>query len=215
MVSSFCYSLVNKLREPVDNFFEKCENVYYRSKDEITTTKGKVMIAAGLGFGMYFYQFNTSLAAKTINALGFPPTRPDPFGDVRVSSLALSSPFACLIGPVIEEIFFRGGVQEDLCNKLERVYKNKGFSDYMSNAASRVTSLFCTSAIFAGVHLLNAPFAENQSTVYAQTIIAASAGLIIGLAKEFSGELSLPIGIHVGNNIAAWANNIHYSMSRA
>lgn len=37
-------------------------------------------------------------------------------------------------------------------------------------------------------------------------------GLMFGLAKELSGGLSLPIGMHVGNNTLAWAVSIGSSL---
>lgn len=206
----------NSLIKPIYNFFERCENLSHKSIDEVTTTKGKIKIAAGLGFGIFLYQFNTLLLPKIIKVLDLSQTLPDPFGDQNISLLALLSPIACLIGPIVEEIAFRGGIQETLCDKFGQIfYKHRGVSDYMNDVASRATSLFFTSIIFAGVHLLNALFTENRSAVYSQTVISLWGGLILGTTKELSGGLLLPIGIHVGNNIAAWATNIQYAWSRA
>lgn len=215
MTLNFSCLKINNINKYIDTLIQSFGGTSLRTKNKMTTTKGKVMLAAGLAFGVCYYQFNNFFIPKTMHALGLSYTRCEPLGEMSLPVVALYSPLVCLAGPLWEEIAFRGVVQKGLCNKLSHYYKNKGFSDPIIHLASRVTSIFLTSLFFAAMHLQNLPLAKDSASVYLQTAVAFKAGLIMGLAKELSGGLSLPIGIHIGNNTAAWINTAQYAWLRS
>jgi membrane protease YdiL (CAAX protease family) len=108
---------------------------------------------------------------------------------------------------------FRGDLQGALKDKLHSFYENIGFSNPDATIASRVTSVFFTSVIFGLLHFTNAiMFWCNPILFLPQVVAATTMGLMFSLAKEFSGELHMPIGMHIGNNTIAWAHCLKASL---
>lgn len=55
------------------------------------------------------------------------------------------------------------------------------------------------------MHFSNAlVFWCNPILFLPQVVAATIMGLMFGLAKEFTGDLYMPIGMHMGNNTLAW-----------
>lgn len=173
-------------------------------KEVVTSHIGQGVIGFGLGVGAH--KIYEPLTERIIKALGLSAANlPNPFSGFGLGSKILLAPFICVIGPILEEKIFRGDLQDLLKDKLKSFYTNRGFSDSAANTAARVTSVFFSSIIFGVIHFSNALcFWCNPVLFLPQVIAATLMGFIFGFAKEFSGELSLPIGMHIGNNTLAW-----------
>jgi membrane protease YdiL (CAAX protease family) len=173
-------------------------------KDAMTSPIGQGVVGFGLGLGMY--QIYAPLTQKIITFLGTSTNFSDPFSDLGLVSKILLSPLVCIVGPVIEEISFRELLQGVLKDKLNTFYISLNFSDSAANTASRVTSVFFASVIFGLIHFSNAlVFWCNPVLFLPQVVASTIMGLLFSLAREFSGELHMPIGMHIGNNTLAWA----------
>jgi len=180
-------------------------------KDAVTSPVGQGVIGFGLGVGVH--KIYGPLTEKIVKLLGVSTILPDPFSGLGLGCKILLTPFICVIGPILEEKMFRGDLQGALKNKLNSFYVNLGLSDSDANTASRVTSVFFASVIFGLIHFTNAiVFWCNPVLFLPQVVAATIMGLVFGLAKEFSGELHMPIGMHIGNNSLAWAQYIKASL---
>ncbi len=87
------------------------------------------------------------------------------------------------LGPLSEELLFRGGVQTDFANIMQQECKNR-FSTYLP--------LILSALIFAIIHL-------NPAQMPAAFIL----GFVLGFAYWWTGSLLAPICIHVFNNALA------------
>ncbi len=180
-------------------------------KDAVTSPVGQGVIGFGLGTGVH--KIYGSLTEKTVKLLGVSTILPNPFTGLCLGFKILLIPFVCVIGPIEEEKMFRGDFQEDVKNKLNSFYVDLGLSDSDANTAARVTSIFFASVIFGLIHFSNAiVFWCNPVLFLPQVVAATIMGLVFGLAKEFSGELHMPIGMHIGNNSLVWAQYIKASL---
>jgi membrane protease YdiL (CAAX protease family) len=123
------------------------------------------------------------------------------------------SPFICVIGPVFEELLFRGGLQDLLKVHLNSFYVKVGFSHSAAKLASRITSIFFSSVIFGLFHFTNALVFWCNPIIFVPQVVATTVmGLLFGLAKELTGKLHLPVGMHIGNNTLAWTAVIKSSL---
>lgn len=87
------------------------------------------------------------------------------------------------LGPLSEELLFRGGVQTDFTNIMQQECKNR-FSTYLP--------LILSALIFAIIHL-------NPAQMPAAFIL----GFVLGFAYWWTGSLLAPVCIHVFNNALA------------
>ena len=177
-------------------------------KDIVTSPLGQTVIGFGLGMGAH--RIYGPLTEKIVKALGVSAILPDPFRDLHLPYKIFLAPFVCVLGPILEEKMFRGDLQETLKDKFEFFYLNRGFSYSAANTAARVTSVLFGSIIFGLIHFTNAiVFWCNPVLFLPQVVAATIMGLIFGLAKELSGELDMPVAMHVGNNTLAWAHYMY------
>jgi len=146
-----------------------------------------------------------SLKVKILNILGA-ENLPSPYLTMSTNHFIVMTPLILLISPIIEEIIFRGNLQETLRSELESFYANRFFSRFENaTIAARVSSVFLTSVIFGLVHFGNAAeFWTNPTHFLSQVIYATAIGLLFSSAKDLSGGLSMPIGMHLTNNFMAW-----------
>ena len=180
-------------------------------KDAVTSPVGQGVIGFGLGVGAH--KIYGPLTDKIVKFLGVSTILPDPFSGLGLDCKILLTPFICVLGPILEEKIFRGDLQGMLKDKLKSFYVNRGFSDSGANTAARVTSVFFASVVFGFIHFTNAiVFWCNPVLFLPQVVSTTIMGLIFGLAKEFSGELHMPFGMHIGNNTLAWAHYIKASL---
>lgn len=179
-------------------------------QDFVTSPIGKGMIGFGLGLGMHLAY--GPITERILTALGYTISESgaaDPFMSMGLPSKIILMPLICIIGPVMEELQFRGGLQGYIKEALESFYRERGLSDSSANMAARVSSVFFSSIIFGLVHFTNAiVFWCNPVLFLPQVIAATVMGVIFGLAKELTGDLAMPIGMHIGNNTLAWANMV-------
>lgn len=198
---------------PANSFIDGLHSFGAAAGETLNTTAQKIkkfvaspagQMIIGLGVGVCMHAVYGPLTSKVVQLFGFSAMPPDPFNGLGSVSKVLLSPFICVLGPIMEELEFRGGLQGIIKDKLESFYVNLGFSDSAANIAARVTSVFFTSIIFGLVHFSNAlVFWCNPVLFLPQVIAATIMGLMLGLAKEFSGDVYMPIGMHIGNNTIA------------
>lgn len=189
------YSFGESIRESIDTTAQEIKNF-------VASPAGQMII--GLGVGVCLHAVYGPLTERVVHLFGISAIPPDPFNRLGNVTKVLLSPVICVIGPVIEEVEFRGKLQGMIKDTLESLYVHLGCSDSTATLAARVTSLFFTAIIFGIVHFSNAlVFWCNPVLFLPQVIAATIMGLIFGLAKEFSGDISMPIGMHIGNNTIA------------
>jgi membrane protease YdiL (CAAX protease family) len=182
-------------------------------KDAVTSPFGQLVV--GFGLGLCLHKIVMPPTVTILKFFGMSESSFDqiPFRGLSLASKVILIPYACIIGPIAEEIAFRDEVPKDLKEKLTPFYMNLGLSDSDANTVSRVTSVFFASLIFGSYHFLNAiPFCCNPVLFLPQVVFATIYGLIFGLSKELSGQLILPIGIHIGNNTLASILSIKASL---
>ncbi|HVL57253.1 MAG TPA: JDVT-CTERM system glutamic-type intramembrane protease [Burkholderiaceae bacterium] len=100
-------------------------------------------------------------------------------------------PLQLLLAPVWEEVLFRGLLQGRLGRWRAGAARWKGIT--LANAL--------TGAVFAAAHLLAHPPA------LAPGFFAVS--LLLGIARERSGGLALPIALHAAFNLLGWIALAH------
>jgi uncharacterized protein len=96
-------------------------------------------------------------------------------------------PLQLVFAPVWEEVLFRGLLQGRL-GRLRFVGSLRWYGITLANAL--------TSVVFCAAHLLAHP------PVLAPGFFAVS--LLLGIARERSGGLALPIALHAGFNLLGW-----------
>lgn len=99
---------------------------------------------------------------------------------------------------------YKEGFQGALKDKLKLFYLNRDFSVSNANIASRVTSIFFTSIISIFIALW-----ENLG-IFFPVLIADI--VMLGLAKESTGELHMPNGMHLGFNYLLWTDCLKQSL---
>jgi len=180
--------------------------------------------AIGFGLGLQMYKFYGPLTEKTIRYLGkmpasllLPFVQPskwmmasvlsDPFMGLGLTTKILISPIVCVIGPILEETGFRGFLDRSLKDNTYTFYALKlGLSESIAEIASRISVVVISPIVFGLVHLTNALlFWCNPMLFLPQVIATIIMGVLFSLAREFTGDLYLPIGMHIGNNTLAWS----------
>lgn len=160
----------------------------------------------GFGFGLVAHRFYAPLTSKILKLLGR-ERQSDPFHHLSPTYKILAAPFICVIGPIIEEQFFRGDLHKAIKDKCKSFYRNQGYSHADMNHAARITAVFFSSIIFGIVHFSNAIVFRCHPIFFLPQVIAATImGIMFSMAREFSGKLDMPIGMHIGNNVLAWVN---------
>jgi membrane protease YdiL (CAAX protease family) len=179
-------------------------------QDFIGSPIGQGMIGFGLGLGMHLVY--GPITERILTAMGYVVSdsgAADPFMSMGLPSKILLMPLICILGPIQEELGFRGGLQGFFKEAFESFYLDRGLQDSSAKMAARVTSVFVTSVIFGLVHFSNAIIFWCNPVLFLPQVIAATImGLVFGLAKEMTGDLAMPIGMHIGNNTLAWANMV-------
>lgn len=174
-------------------------------KELISSKIGQIII--GLAIGAALCLIYAPLTDKIIQLMGGSSSMPDPFADMGMVKSVLLTPFVCVIGPILEEVQFRGMLQSGLNKIFESLFLDWRISDKQADLLARVTSVFFTSVIFGLVHFTNAIVFQCNPILFLPQVVAATLmGLLFGVAKEVTGSLELPSAMHIGNNTLAWAN---------
>lgn len=183
-----------------------CSSTTQKVIDFVKSPAGQVIV--GLGIGVCLHKIYSPLTERALKAMGFTVGNvPDPFMEMSLSSKIMLGPLICIVGPIAEEFEFRLLLQDFLTYTFQSLYERAGMSNSTANITARITSIFLTSVVFGLVHFSNAlVFWCNPVLFLPQVIAATMMGLVFSLAKEFSGELYLPCGMHIGNNTLAWAH---------
>ena len=190
------YSLVdNIIKTGIQKNNSKNQEI---KKKRVVSLVFQLIIGATLGVKMY--RVYSPLAKKILTAVGIEKS-PDPFEKLNLVSKIFLAPSVCILVPCFEEIVFRGAIQKIFKDKFEPLYANLGCATFVANITARVTSVFFTSLIFGIYHFSNViTFRCSPVSFFPQVVSATISGLILGLAKELSGSLAIPIGMHIGNN---------------
>ena len=165
----------------------------------------------GFQLGLFTPMVYGPLTEKIVEVLGVSAKifTENPFKVMDLGSKILVAPLICLIGPVMEEVFFRGSLQDSLKSAFRNYYGQGDLSESMVDIAARVTAVFFSSIIFGLIHFTNAlMFWCNPILFLPQVVAATLLGLIFGFVKEVSGDLHMPIGMHIGNNTLAWTMSL-------
>lgn len=185
--------------------------VTQKIKDAASSCFGQGIIGFVLGTGAH--KIYMPLTDKIIKFLGVSTILSDPFNGLALNYKILASPLVCVVAPVLEEQMFRGDLQGMLKDKFKSFYLDKGYSDSVANTAAGVSSVFFASIAFGLMHFTNAIVFWCHPVAFVLQVVAATLmGIVFGLAKEFSGQLHMPLGMHIGNNTVAWANYIKGSL---
>lgn len=88
--------------------------------------------------------------------------------------------FVVLLGPLVEEIFFRGFLQSAIFQLLENKSWAKG------------GTIFLSALIFAGAHFLLVPL-----------LGLFALGLLLGYVRHRTDRIGMAVGIHIGFNFAS------------
>ena len=91
-----------------------------------------------------------------------------------------------LIGPIIEEILFRGYMQTALLRRFRALYV-----------------IPFVAVVFAVFHLSILQFGDSFSDFPGHVAI----GLLFGISRHLSGSIYVPIGLHIYNNAIATATD--------
>lgn len=181
-------------------------DIIHKVQDFVTSPMGQGAI--GFGLGLQMHRVYGPITAKILTALDFAVSA-DPFMSIGLPLKILLTPLICIIHPLMEELEFREILQGYLKQALEAFYINHNLSNSSAQMAIRVSAVFLTSVIFGLVHFANAlVFWCNPVLFVPQVIAATIMGMIFGLAKEMTGNLEMPIGMHIGNNTLAWAHMV-------
>lgn len=138
-----------------------------------------------LGAALQAALFATMLALGWIEVLGRMAFN-DSYPSFAAALLAAAG--ACIGVGISEELFTRGYQLRNLAEGLNR--------PRIGPRGSLTLALLLTSAAFGLLHLPN----ENSSPTAAANI--ALAGVLLGLGYVLTGQLALPIGLHVSWNFA-------------
>lgn len=196
----------------------------YEKINGIVEPKNRTQFAAGFILGLGIHKVYAPLTNRIVTAITselelnanflLPSEKvvkgtilSNPFTQMSFHRKLLMGPQICILAPILEEVIFRSILQEKLKNDLRLFYANQGLSPKIADITSRVTAIFFGSIIFGLAHFTNAlSFQCNPILFLPQVVSATVMGFVFGMAKEFSGDLYLPIGMHMGNNVLAWSS---------
>ena len=174
-----------------------------KARELFTSQITQAFLGFCLGLGMH--KIYGPLTNRILSASVAPV---DPFKAMHPIQKIVLAPFVCVIGPILEEKLFRGDLQGALKDKFESLYSNRYTSEKITNIAARATAIFFSSVIFGLSHFANAlVFWCNPVLFLPQVVATTFMGFLFGLAKEVTGQLDLPIGMHIGNNTLACIAN--------
>lgn len=204
---------VGKLSNQIETCISSIKNPSELLKESLITisdifffsleTIGKIVNSRegwlGIGLGRV-----TSLVASFISIKIFTllKTDFDTFNNIIASRALFSSiPKALIIAPVIEEYICRDWIQTNL-EKDYRIYCNKWHSSApFAPVVSKIIAIIFSSFLFGIGHFLNAfKYSCNPTLILPQVIYATVIGIFLGMAKELSGSMNVPIGMHFANN---------------
>jgi hypothetical protein len=109
--------------------------------------------------------------------------------------------------PIVEEIVFRGLIQDVLLTRIPKYVIRKiapGKEIALDTKIAKVARITLTAALFSATHLANSGFLAD-SHVSKQLVAAIVAGIGLGILKESNAGLLGAIGGHIANNIIAIA----------
>ena len=138
------------------------------------------------------------LLNKTLDALGFP----DEIDDTSTDLCEYGVGVVGIIGPFIEEIFFRGIVQNSVsvAQKMMRFYMPSCFrgriTDWITSPQARVLTV---NALFGAIHLSNGGSYLSSKGAIRQTIISMIFSQQAGL-YETTDSLIAPFAAHATKN---------------
>ncbi len=164
-----------------------------------------VQSAIGAALGVAAHKFVWPLTERIMKLLSPSTILSGPFGSLSLTAKILKAPLVCVLGPVIEEVVFRGNLQEILKGKFASFFVGQGFSNSAALKAARVASVFFTAIIFGLAHFANAlRYWCNPMFFLPQVVATTILGFMFGAAKELTGELHMSTAMHASHNAVVW-----------
>ncbi|NGX56658.1 MAG: hypothetical protein K1060chlam5_00901 [Candidatus Anoxychlamydiales bacterium] len=139
----------------------------------------------------------------TVLGLNFPQTIISLICEKNLEILLLVN----LIAPIVEEIFFRGFIQERI-EDITTFIINPVFDSKI-----KFISTLATSIIFGFIHIIGSQVPTQIGKFFVFTSIT-SLGLTLGLSKNKDLSILSPISIHLANNIGITIGLLVFSNNR-
>ncbi|MGR3951806.1 MAG: CPBP family intramembrane metalloprotease [Chlamydia sp.] len=180
----------------------------------LSSTIKKILIisaqfTAGLLFGACSPLLYAPLTGKILKILGIPQSRigGDPLHKLcNPKEIVWNGFYVCMLGPILEELLFRGPLMSKIKGEIEVFCIKQGASKKRAKLIARILTIVSTSLLFGVAHLYNAIAFKCSPLLFLPQVISATImGLLFGIAKELTDGITTPIGMHIGNNSLAWA----------
>lgn len=181
-----------------DKFFFSCKKI-----GEVFTTK-KGWLGIGIGrtaFPTIVWPMAGKIISLTRKNVNVGNVR---FGFTNSYRLFCNFPMILIVAPVLEEYIFRGFFQTTIENDYKYRYSQWDNSHSFTPIVAKVVAIFLSSVLFGLAHCFNL-LTVDPKFVLIQVITASILGIFLGSAKELSGSLKVPIGMHFFHNFAAMA----------
>jgi membrane protease YdiL (CAAX protease family) len=123
--------------------------------------------------------------------------------------------FICISGPVIEELIFRRYLFDNLKTCFIDFYNYLGINSSLSSILAKISTIFVSAVIFGSAHFLNAySLGCSFNSLLPQVVYCTVGGLLYGFLKEYTGDIYVSIGLHVGNNVDAWTSSAWVELAK-
>lgn len=124
-----------------------------------------------------------------------------------LSMKVINSANVGVIAPLLEEVLFRGLMQDVLLTRIPKFIVKKiapGRETALDSSVAKAARITLTAAAFSAFHLQNQGlFADSYVTM--QLVAAFAMGIGFGMLKESKAGLLGSVGAHMANNFAAIA----------
>ncbi|MCH9613997.1 MAG: hypothetical protein SP1CHLAM54_10060 [Chlamydiia bacterium] len=186
------------------------QSAYQQVEEVATTPMGQRVI--GFALGVISHLAYVPLTERVLVGMGYTVGRggpSDPLSGMPVPIKIALMPLLAVLGPIAEEVFFREKLPAMIQENLQPLFSTLEISNEQARLASRVTAVFFSSIFFGLIHFSNALFFCCDPMLFLPQVIASTIlGFGFGLARECTGSLDMPIGMHVGNNTFACLSEI-------
>lgn len=118
------------------------------------------------------------------------------YDDMDLSKMGL---LVCVVGPILEEVIFRGIVQPVIKFTVKHLAQVM-VSEETARKIATITAIGLTAIFFGLLHFDNH---AHWLLALPQVINATFGGIVYGIEKEY-GTLAMPIAQHIANNTVAF-----------
>lgn len=107
-------------------------------------------------------------------------------------------------GPIIEELLFRGLIQDVLLTRIPKYVIKKiapGKETALDTRVAQATRITLAAALFSAAHLTNSDMPDSYVSM--QLVATFVGGIALGILKESKAGLLGAMGCHIGGNMIA------------